>query len=357
MESEAIPFNAGTDITQSAAKRRAVAAIALRFRCKFFDVCGFGWPSSPPPAAVRASKQFGSHDTAAAAVQDGDTLMLAGLAGNQMITGFYCALLRRWRRTRTPRGLTLVCHGGNGGRGKLPLSVDDVLSVKGLVSRLIVAHLDTHALAKRRMQDPHGGLEVHVMPLGVMSLIYDRLGGEGLALSNSSFTTTTGISTDWDPRTGRGTALTLSNSQLVVESGDPLTNRTLTYTLPSPSLTVLNAAAADRKGNIYSRGMPTISDGKPAHPALHRTASHQTVRHRTTQYCRFLSRYPPTSAAVEIARAVRRHDGMVIVLVGLLVEEGYGTILLHSHDVDMIVVDAWTEQAVRSAECGVRSAE
>ena len=292
------------EITPKQAKRRTLIAVAIRFRCMHLDRCGLGWPVAAPPSGVCG--KFESWNEAAASVKDGATLYLAGLTGNQMVTGFYYALLRRHRRTGAPSGLTVVCHGGNGGRGKMPGCIDDVLRVPGLVSRFVSAHIDSHVYAKKRMVDPNGGLEVHILPLGVMSLIYDKMGA-----GTSSFTTTTGVATNWDPRVGRGTQLTpRMSSQLVTVEADGQ----LTYSLPTPSTTVLNAAVADADGNIYSRGMPTISD------------------------------------ALELAKAVRRNGGRVIVAVGLLARRGEdcGPMLLPADLVDAIVLDPWLEQCIGS---------
>ena len=50
------------------------------------------------------------------------------------LTSFYFALVRRFKTSGSPRNLTIVSHGGNGGKGKLPGSLDDVLALPGLVS-------------------------------------------------------------------------------------------------------------------------------------------------------------------------------------------------------------------------------
>ena len=57
----------------------------------------------------------------------------------------------------------------------MPGNVDDLLRVPGLVRRFVTAHIDSHVYAKKRMLDPLDPLEVHILPLGVMSLIYDKM--------------------------------------------------------------------------------------------------------------------------------------------------------------------------------------
>ena len=117
-------------------------------------------PQTEPLSAPGARSSFASLDEAAASVRDGDVLALAGLAGHLNATGFFFSLVRRFKHTGHPRGLTVVTHGGNGGRGRFPGTIDDVLALPGCVTRLIAAHIDTHAFAKRRMLDDDEPLEV-----------------------------------------------------------------------------------------------------------------------------------------------------------------------------------------------------
>ena len=116
-----------------------------------------------------------SYAAAAALLQDGQVIATVGLASNLMLPRFYAALATRFARTGSPRQLTSLTHGGNGSRGKLPGTIDDLLRIPGLFSRFFVAHIDTHVHAKRRMVQQPASLEVHILPLGVMSFIYEAM--------------------------------------------------------------------------------------------------------------------------------------------------------------------------------------
>lgn len=82
------------------------------------------------------------------------------------------------------------------------------------------------------------------------------------------------------------------------------------YHLPRVTVALLSAPAADRKGNIYNYGASTQSE------------------------------------LVELSRAAKRHGGLVIVQVGLLVCEGYADVIIPGEMVDCVVVHHQTEQAL-----------
>ena len=228
-------------------------------------------------AARRVPKVLLVRRRGGARVADGETLSFVGIAGNLQVAGFWFALVKRFQAEGHPKNLTVVCHGGNGGRGKLPGSLDDVLKLKGCVTRFITAHCDTHIFAKKRMLDPADRLEIQQLPLGTMSLIYKSMAAGG----PPSHTSTTGVDTVFDPRVGRGSFVTpgLTSGQLIRAEVDGR----LTYSLPLFNACMLNCAAADPDGNVYCRGQSMISDAK------------------------------------EQALAVKRNGGTVYVTVGLLV--------------------------------------
>lgn len=213
------------------------------------------------------------------------------------------ALIRRFKATGCPKNITIICHGGNGGRGRLPGTIDDLMGLKGCVSRLLTSHIDTHMFAKRRMLfpvDESDRLECHILPLGTMSLIYANQAETG----EPSHTTHTGLGTVFDPAQ-RGTPFTpdVHKAQWVRREKDGR----LTFSLPRFSCALLQGAAADAEGNVYRTGMGMVSD------------------------------------VVEVASGVRRNGGRVIVTVGLLVPKGYGEILLPARLVDHIVLDPTAE--------------
>ena len=105
-----------------------MSAVLYRIKCKVFAPC-CGWPSSPPPPNV--SSKFKSYDDAIAQLQDDESIGFVGIVGNLQVSGFWFSMVRRFNKTAHPRNLTVVTHGGNGGRGKLPGTLDDVLALKG----------------------------------------------------------------------------------------------------------------------------------------------------------------------------------------------------------------------------------
>ena len=115
-------------ITDKQVKWMIIKALLSRFRCKIFARC-CGYPACAPPAGV--CPKFCSFADAVARVADGETLSFVGMAGNLQVVGFWFALVKRYQAEGHPKNLTVVCHGGNGGRGKLPGSLDDVLKLKG----------------------------------------------------------------------------------------------------------------------------------------------------------------------------------------------------------------------------------
>ena len=264
-------------ITDKQVKWMIIKGLLSRFRCKIFARC-CGYPACAPPPGV--CPKFRSFADAVARVADGETLSFVGMAGNLPVVGFWFALVKRYQAEGHPKNLTVVCHGGNGGRGKLPGSLDDVLKLKGCVTRFITAHCDTHIFAKKRMLDPADRLEIQQLPLGTMSLIYKSMAAGG----PPSHTSTTGVDTVFDPRVGRGSFVTpgLTTGQLIRAEVDGR----LTYSLPLFNACMLNCAAADPDGNVYCRGQSMISDAK------------------------------------EQALAVKRNGGTVYVTVGLLVPKG-----------------------------------
>ena len=120
--------------------------------------------------------------------------------------------------------------------------------------------------------------------------------------------TSTGVGTVHDPRTGRGTPLTPGVTAQFVRA-EP--DGRLRYSLPRVQVAVLNACAADAAGNIYQGDMAMLADAR------------------------------------EVARAAKRHGGLVIVAVSRLLPHGGGggPPLLLASEVDAIVVDPHLEQA------------
>ena len=230
-------------------------------------------------------------------IPDGAVVATSGLAANQRPLILYWAIREVFEETGHPRNLTVMGTGGQGGRGRVPGTVEE-LGRPGLCARLIAGHVETYKSMLRMAEQ--GELELQCLPQGVMALLFEAQGrGE------DSLLTHVGVNTFLDPRVGRGTPVTGANAeQWVAAEGDKLRFR-----LPKIDVALFNAYAADREGNIYVTHCPMKAE----------------IR--------------------EIARAAKRNGGCVIANVSRVVDKGFDDIYLPAGDVDAVVVYPRTEQS------------
>ncbi|HEY3357222.1 MAG TPA: CoA-transferase [Polyangia bacterium] len=251
-----------------------------------------------------ASAKFLSARQAAARVPDGATVFSSGMAGNHRNSIFFWALRDRFLRRGTPRGLTWITVGAQGGRGRVPGTLED-LALPGLVTRFITGHAET-VKAMLRLADA-GLVELHVMPQGVQTLLLEALGrGEDSVVSQ------TGCGSFLDPRVGRGTAVLPGAAEsFVAVDGDRLR-----YRLPPLDVSMFVATAADPAGNVTMRNSCMVTE----------------VR--------------------EATRATRRNGGTVLASVAEIVPRLDGDVFLGRDEIDGIVVHPLNEQLA-----GVRQRE
>ena len=235
-------------------------------------------------------------------VEDLDIVGFAGVGGHAPSTGFVRALAERFEASEalmTPKQLTLLAPGGE-------TTLDPLLEPPGLVAKLFTSHLGAHPAAAARMAAPPTGnvaaLEVHVLPRGAFSLCVARMATDGA----NSYACAAGVGTAvYDPRCGGGTARTAGVKDEYVRCEE---DGSLRYFAPLPTVAVVNAAAADAKGNVYARGASAPAD------------------------------------AAELAAAAALHGGRVVAVVAFVVPEGYGPILVPAARVSAVVVDRTLEQ-------------
>ncbi len=234
---------------------------------------------------------------AARLIADGAVVATSGLAANQRPSILYWTIREAFEKTGHPRDLTVMCTGGQGGRGRAPGSVEEIMR-PGLCRRVVAGHLETYRAALRMADE--GKLELQCLPQGVMTLLIDGQGrGEDTLLTRNA------VNTFIDPRVGGGTVLAGKDAeQLVAVEGDQLR-----FSLPKVEVALFNAYAADREGNIY------------------------------------ITRCPMKAEMREIARAAKRNGGKVIANVSRLVEKGSDDIYIPAADVDAVVVYPRTEQS------------
>lgn len=247
------------------------------------------------PAGPVSSK-FVSAREAAGLIPDGSTVFSNGLAGNARCSVFFWAVRDAFQRTGHPSDLTWVNIGAQGGRGKVPGTVEEV-ALPGLLKRYLAGHLETCKTQLKMAEQQQ--LEMHTLPQGVMSLLV-----EGQANGETHQSSKVGVGTFLDPRVGPGSPLTPDAAvQYVRENGEELW-----YTLPKIEIALINAPYADAAGNIYFRDAASWTDN------------------------------------IESARAARANGGKVLVTVSQIVPKVEQAIDLPAQEVDHIVVHPYNEQ-------------
>jgi len=245
------------------------------------------------PRGLDGSRFFSARD-AVAEIPDGATVLSCGLAANARCSIFFWAVRARFESAGGPRGLTWISVGAQGGRGRVPGTVEE-LALPGLLARYISGHVET---AKSLLTLAEAGqLELHLLPQGEMTHAIEAQGeGRDHVLSR------TGIGTFLDPRSGRGSPVR-GGQNLVRAVGEQLE-----YRLPSIDVALINAPYADLQGNVYFRHAATLTE------------------------------------SLEAARAARRNGGKVLVSVSGLIEASPHEITLNAGDIDAIVVNPRSEQ-------------
>jgi len=244
------------------------------------------------------NSKFMSAMEAVKLIPDGATVFSSGLGGNTRCSVWFWATERSFRETGHPRNLTHINIGAQGGRGKVPGTVEEIAKHKGCVTRYIAGHLET-AKAMLKLADL-GQVELHTFPQGIESFLVE-------AQSRGVFEieTETGVGTFLDPRIGNGTVVLPGTGKSLTE----VSGNKLRYRLPKIDIAYFIAPAADREGNIYIRNC-----------------------------CMYTESY-------ESALAARANGGKVLVSVAEIIEKDEKEIFLPADKVDAIVVHPYNEQA------------
>ena len=247
------------------------------------------------PSEALAEK-FKSARAAADMIPDAACVISCGIAGNARCSIHYWAVRERFEETGYPKGLTWISVGGQGGRSRIPGTVEEV-GLDGLVTRYITGHTET-AKSLLRLADAKR-LELHTLPQCEMTHII-----EAQSRGEESVRSHTGVGSFLDTRVGRGSPVTPdATSQFAQSDGDEIV-----YTLPAIDVALMSASYADRDGNIYFHNAATITEN------------------------------------IEAARAARKNGGLVIVSVSALIERDETSIGLHSDEVDTVVINPRNEQ-------------
>jgi propionate CoA-transferase len=248
-------------------------------------------PAEPLPA------KFMSARAAVNRIPDGACGISTGIGGNARCSILFWALRERYEQSGSPRGLTWISVAGQGGRGRVPGTVEE-LGIDGLVTRYIAGHTET-VRSMLQLADA-GRLELHTLPQGEMAHALEAQGrGEFDVRSR------TGTGAFLDPRIGRGSPVTPgAQAQFARADGDDIV-----YSLPPVDVAFVSAPYADRDGNIYFKNAATITE------------------------------------IAEASRAAQHNGGLAIVAVSGLIERDEAAIAIPSEDVDIVVVNPRNEQS------------
>lgn len=235
---------------------------------------------------------------AASYIRDESVCMSSGIAGNARCSVFFWAIRELFQKTGHPKDLTWINIAAQGGRGKVPGTIEE-LALPGLLKCYITGHHET-ARAQLKLAE-EGKLELHTIPQGVMSFLLEEMGKEN---GRDHYLSKVGLNTFFDPRTGTGTAITpdAKNNFGSVE-GD-----LLRYTMPRIDVAFFSVPYADAEGNIYFHHAATISENKFS------------------------------------AKAAKANGGMAIATVSAIIPKNEKLISMTADEIDGIVVHPYNEQ-------------
>jgi len=250
------------------------------------------------PTPVKDNPKFMTAWEAVQRIKDGAIIGISGIGGNQRPSLLFWGIRDRFLKEGHPRNLTVIGIGGQGGRGLVP-GTGEELAIEGLNTRLITSHTEMFK-AQQKLAD-EGKLELQCTLLGNVTHIFRAQAEEG----RNYIINDTGKGTFIDPRVGTGTPVAGSGTKQWVEIVE---DGRFKHSLPMIDTAVFSAAAADRKGNIYFKYSSVICE------------------------------------AYSIAKAAKRNGGISLVNVGMMVEEGFDTEYLPAEYVDAVVYWPETEQ-------------
>lgn len=234
----------------------------------------------------------------ASLIQDGAVCMSSGIAGNARCSVFFWAIRELFQKTGHPKELTWINIAAQGGRGKVPGTIEE-LALPGLLKCYLTGH---HETAKAQLKlGEEGKLELHTMPQGVMSFLLEEMSKEN---GKDYYFSKVGLQTFFDPRSGTGTAISPGAKDNFVTADGNL----LRYTMPRIDISFFNAPYADHEGNIYFHNAATISENKLS------------------------------------AKAARANGGKAIATVSAIIPKSEKLISMTADEIDYIVVHPYNEQ-------------
>ena len=242
------------------------------------------------------SNKFISARDAAKFIPDGACVVSNGFAGAARCSVFFWAIREAFLKTGHPRLLTWINVAAQGSRGRVPGTVEE-MGLPDLMKEYITGH---HETAKAQLKLAQAGhLELHTMPQGVMTHIFEAQSkGKTYHLSDI------GLQTFVDPRVGEGTSVTPNAQNQYVEYVDG----GLKYTLPKIEVALINVPYADAEGNLYFKHAATLTENLVS------------------------------------AKAARANGGLVMATVTQIIPKDTPSISMPAEEVDYIVMHPHNEQ-------------
>lgn len=230
-------------------------------------------------------------------IPDNATVISSGMAANARASVWFWAIEKSFQETGHPKGLTHITVGAQGGRGRVPGTVEELGKEPGCVTTFIAGHLETLksflSLADQKK------VELHAFPQGIETFLIEKQRRGEYELESD-----TGVGTFLDPRVGHGTPVVPGMGKSLTEPrGDKLL-----YRLPKIDVAYFIAPAADSEGNIYMRNC-----------------------------CMHTESY-------ESALAAKANGGKVLVSVAEIIEKDPDDIFLPADKIDAIAVHPFNEQ-------------
>jgi len=243
------------------------------------------------------TSKFMSAMEAVRLIPDGATTFSCGMASNARPSVWFWAIERNFRETGHPKGLTHIIVGAQGGRGRIPGTLEELGKHPGLITRLIAGHHETiRSMLKLADQ---GAVELHTLPQGIECLLIEAQGRGQFFIESD-----TGVGTFLDPRVGNGTVVIPGTGKSMVE----VVGNRLRYHLPKIESVFFIAPAADREGNIYMKNCALFTE------------------------------------SYESALAAKANGGQVLVSVAQIIDKQPDDIFLTAEMVDAVVVHPYNEQ-------------
>jgi len=240
--------------------------------------------------------KFISAREAAMKIPDGATVLSSGMAGNTRCSIFFWAIREQYERTSYPRDLTWITVGAQGGRGRVPGTMEE-MALPGLVTRWIGGHVET-VKAFLHLAD-QGQCEIHALPQGIETFLF-----EAQANGHDHILSEVGVGTFLDPRVGRGSPILPGvETNFVAPAGNKLR-----YHVPPIDVSVFVIPYADEEGNLYKDNACMVTE------------------------------------CYEGSLAAKRNGGLVIASVSDIVSKDESKIFLPADKVDYIVLNPRSEQ-------------